>query len=160
MALTKLKRAFIAAYCEDPKRGQTQAAILAGASRKRAHVTASEWMHDPEVKLELKRQLNNRIDVIAGRIKSKNVTKESIYEQLDEVAEICTQAGTAGDRQTLVRIIELKAKIAGLLKDKVEIGLDDKLMERLEAGRKRAGIEQPKLPPESGPVIDGGGAIQ
>ena len=53
--------------------------------------------------------------------------------------------------QSRLKAIELKAKLYGLLTEKVELGLDDKLVELLESGRKRAGL----TPPAPVPFIKG-----
>lgn len=145
MGLTKRKRAFISAYCGDPKIGQAEAARKAGCSFQRAKQTAYDWMRDPEVKREIDRQLALRVDRKLDRIetqaKNPEVNRESLCQQCDELIEECRVNGAgAWQMQTRLKAIELKAKLFGLLTEKVELGLDDKLVELLESGRKRAGI--------------------
>jgi phage terminase small subunit len=152
LALTKKQRAFIVAYCEDPKLGQADAARKAGFSVKRAKITAHELMRNPDVKREIDRQLANKFQVIETKAKTGEVTRESLCQECDEVIEQCTAAGAgAWQMQSRLKAIELKAKLHGLMTEKVEFGLDEKLMELLEAGRKRAGLI-PTLPAAPPPL--------
>ena len=147
MALTKMQRAFIVAYCENPKLGQADAARKAGCSIKRAKTTAYEWMRDPDVKLEIERQLAAKLGQIETRAKTGEVNRESLCQQCDDIIEECTRQGAgAWQMQSRLKAIELKAKLYGLLTEKVEVGMDEKLIELLEAGRKRAGL------PNAGPA--------
>jgi len=145
LGLSKRKRAFIAAYCEDPKMGQADAARKAGYSIKRAKQAAYELMRDVDVKREIERQqaakYDASVEVIAKAAKNSAVSRGSLCQQCDEVIEQCTSAGPGSwQMQSRLKAIELKAKLYGLLTEKVELGLDDKLVELLESGRKRAGI--------------------
>ena len=155
MALTKKKRAFIKEFCSDQTCGKAEAARRAGFSHKRAAITACELMKDPEIKQEIERQLANKLVGIETRSKRGEVTRESLSEQCDEVIEQCTTAGAgAWQMQSRLKAIELKAKLHGLLTEKVEFGLDEKVMELLQAGRKRAGLTAtaPLLPPAKPPI--------
>jgi hypothetical protein len=153
MSLTKMKRAFIAAYCEDPKLGQAEAARSAGCSVKRAKVTAYEWMRDPEVKLEIQRQLTTKLDRVEGQIANREVTRESVFRLLDEVEELCKAAGaSAWSTAGLLKVAEFRGKALKMWVERVEFGADDKLIALLEAGRKRAaGIAAPELSEEAQP---------
>lgn len=157
MSLTKMKRAFIAAYCEDPKLGQAEAARSAGCSVKRAKVTAYEWMRDPEVKREIDRQLAQKVDRIDVRAKNGELTAETVIEELNNIAEMCRTAG-AGAWQTagLLKVAELKGKYLKMWTERIEFGVDEKLIALLEAGRKRAaGIAAPDQSPSAPPVLKG-----
>jgi hypothetical protein len=141
MALTKKQQAFVAAYCDDPRLSQAEAARKAGFSIARAKITGHELMRNPEVKREIDRQLAGKLERIETQVKTGEVTRESLCGQLDAIVEECTSAGAgAWQMQNRVKAIELKAKLYGLLTEKVELGLDEKLIELLEAGRKRAGL--------------------
>jgi phage terminase small subunit len=157
MSLTKMKRAFIAAYCEDPKLGQAEAARSAGCSVKRAKVTAYEWMRDPEVKLEIQRQLTTKLDRVEGQIANREVTRESVFRLLDEVEELCKAAGaSAWSTAGLLKVAEFRGKALKMWVERVEFGADDKLIALLEAGRKRAaGIATPELSEAQPPAIKG-----
>lgn len=61
LALTKRKLLFVAEYLADPKANGSQAAIRAGFSEKRAKVTASELLKDPEVKAAIEHKRNKRL---------------------------------------------------------------------------------------------------
>jgi hypothetical protein len=154
LALTKMKRAFIAAYCDDPKLGQAEAARKAGCSVKRAKVTAYEWMRDPEVKLEIQRQLNSKIGRVENQVGKRELTPESVIQDLDDISEMCKLAGAgAWQAATLVKIAELKGKYLKMFTERVEFAIDEKLIARLEAGRKLSGLSQ--LTDGSATVIDG-----
>jgi Terminase small subunit len=161
MSLTKMKRAFIAAYCQNPKLGQAEAARSAGCSVKRAKVTAYEWMRDPEVKREIDRQIAHKVDRIDVRANTGELTAETVIRELNDIAEMCRTAG-AGAWQTagLLKVAELKGKYLKMWTERVEFGLDEKLIALLEAGRKRAaGIAEapnaPPLAPPGPPVLKG-----
>ena len=141
MSLTKKKRAFIAAYCDDPALGQADAARKAGCG-ERAKITASEWMRDSEVKMEIQRRLANKLGRVEGEITAKReLTPESVIQDLDAIAEMCHTAGAgAWQAATLVKIAELKGKYLKMFTERIEFGVDEKLIARLEAGRKRAGL--------------------
>lgn len=148
LALTKMARAFIAAFCEDPACGKAEAARKAGYSAKRARVTASELMRNPEVKGEidrrLERQLSEKVAGIETKSQSQELTPEVVIHDLDEVSEMCKLAGAgAWQAATLVKIAELKGKYLKMWTERVEFGVDEKLIALLEAGRKRAGLIEP-----------------
>ena len=147
MALTKRKRAFIAAYCDDPKLGQAEAARVAGCGT-RAKITASEWMRDPEVKREIDRQLANKLQVIESDVSAKrDLSPETVIQDLDDIAEMCKEAGAgAWQAATLVKVAELKGKYLKMFTDRVEFDVSDKLIARLEAGRRNAGLGQLSAP--------------
>jgi phage terminase small subunit len=152
MALSKMKRAFIAAYCEDPTTGQAEAARKAGCSYKRAKQTAHDWMRDPEVKREIDRQLVLKVDRVDVIAKCEKLTPERVIQDLEQIEEMCKMAGPgAWQASTLVKIAELKGKYLKMWTDKVEVGPTEALMELLLEGRKRAGL--PAL--TQGPGDDG-----
>jgi len=145
MGLTKMQRAFIATYCENPKVGQAEAARQAGCSLKRAKQTAYERMRDPEVKREIDRQLALKVDRVEIVAKAEKLTPERVIQDLEEIEEMCRLAGPgAWQASTLVKIAELKGKYLKMWTEKVEVGPTEALMELLLEGRKRAGL--PALP--------------
>ena len=153
MGLTKKQQLFVAEYCADPKLGKAEAACRAGFSKARAAVTACELMKNAEVKREIDRQFANKLQLIETKVKTGEVTRESLCQECDEVIEQCTTAGAgAWQMQSRLKAVELKAKLHGLLTEKIEFGADEKLMELLEAGRKRAGLISPPLPPAATPI--------
>ena len=145
MALTKRRQLFVREYVADPKAGQAQAAIRAGFSEGRAKETACELMKDPQVKAAIEAKLNKRFEKI-------ELTTNLVIGELDEIRDAAIEAG-AGAWQSAARlkVAELKGKYLGMFKDKVEIGLDEELIRRLEQGRKRA-----FLPQEEKPLLEGG----
>jgi phage terminase small subunit len=156
LGLTKMQRVFISAFCEDPKIGQAEAARKAGCSLKRAKQTAYEWMRDPEVKREIDRQLalrtEGRVEIVT---KGEKLMPEDVIQELDDIEETCKLAGPgAWQVATRVKVAELKGKYLKMWTEKIEFGLDEKLIARLEAGRKNAGLKTPELPPtDEGEII-------
>ncbi|MGC2474938.1 MAG: terminase small subunit [Candidatus Sulfotelmatobacter sp.] len=145
--LTKKKRAFIANYCEDPKCNQAEAARKAGCSLKRAKQTAYEFMRDPEVKREIDRQLAIKVDRVEVLVKTEKLTAERVINDLEDIEEMCKVAGPgAWQASTLVKIAELKGKYLKMWTDRLELDVDEKLIARLEAGRRNAGLNVPQLP--------------
>jgi hypothetical protein len=134
MGLTKMQRGFIAAYCEDPKIGQAEAARKAGCSLKRAKQTAYEWMRDPEVKREIDRQLAGKVDRVEIVARAEKLTPERVIQDLEGIEEMCRLAGPgAWQASTLVKIAELKGKYLKMFTDRIEFDIDEKLIARLEA---------------------------
>jgi phage terminase small subunit len=147
--MTKKQMAFVHEFVTNPGISRKEAAIRAGCSVKRASATASEWYRDPLIKREIDRQLAAKLGAIEKKVTSGKVSAESLTQELDEIIEACKQAGPgAYQMQARLKAIELKAKLHGLLKEKVELDFGEKIIERLDAARKRAGIITitPELP--------------
>jgi|tagenome__1003787_1003787.scaffolds.fasta_scaffold20738716_2 hypothetical protein len=141
MGLSKRKRAFISAYCEDPKIGQADAARKAGYSIKRSKQAGYELMRDPDVKREIDRHLATKVDRVEILAKEEKLTPETVIRDLDDIAEMCKSAGPgAWQASTLVKVAELKGKYLKMFTDKIEVGPTEALMELLLEGRKRAGL--------------------
>ena len=139
MALTKRRQLFVTEYLAHPKQPAAWAAVRAGFSEKRARETASELLKDPEIKAAIEHQLIKRLEKI-------EVTEKTVLTDILAIRERCTEAGSGQWSLSLrLKCNELLGRKLGLWKDKIELGLDEALIERLEAGRKRAG-----LPPAAG----------
>jgi phage terminase small subunit len=154
LGITKKKRAFIAAYFECPKLTQAEVARKAGYSIKRAKQAAYELMRDPDVKREIDRQLANKVDRVEVVAKAEKLTPERVIKDLEEIEEMCKLAGPgAWQASTLVKIAELKGKYLKMWTERIEVGVDEKLIARLEAGRRNAGLKVLEAPvPENGPI--------
>jgi len=138
MGLTKLQRAFIDRFCEDPKCGKAEAARRAGYSPKRAEITAIELMKHPEVLREIERRVNKKVERV-------EVTDETVADGLLDVIEECMAAGPGAWQMTArLRALELLGKWKKMFTDRVEHGIDDALIEKLLEGRKRAGALRPE----------------
>ena len=146
MRLTKRKLAFIEIYTSRPDFNPTEAAKQAGYAIGRAKQTAYELLHrDADVMREVERRLANKYEAkaegIAKAANAPGVSRESLCKECDQLIEECTSAGpSVGAWNTRGKMIELKAKLYGLLSEKVELGLDDKLIQLLESGRRRSGL--------------------
>jgi len=137
--------AFVHEMVTVPGITQKQAAINAGCSVKRAAVTSCEWMRDPNIKREIDRQLAAKLGAIEKKA-SAELTPATVIEDLDDIAEMCKQAGPgAWQAATLVKVAELKGKYLKMFTDRVEVGLDDVLIQKLMEGRKRASAEPPVI---------------
>jgi phage terminase small subunit len=147
--LTKKQQAFVHEFVTNPGISAKEAAIRAGCSVKRASVTASEWKRDPLITREIDRRLAAKFGSIEKKATSGKVTAASLTQELEEIITSCMEAGPGSwQMQWRLKAIELKAKLAGLLKEKVELDFGEKIIERLEAARKRSGIITitPELP--------------
>ncbi len=137
MALTKKKQLFVAEYLADPKANATQAVIRAGFSEKRAKITASELLKDPEIKAAIQSKQERRLAKL-------EIDANLVLAGLLELRDRCREAGS-GAWQTagLLKVYELLGRHLKMFTEKIEVGFDEELMKRLEAGRKRAGLPAP-----------------
>jgi len=153
MGLTKRKRAFIEIYCSRPDFNPTEAAKQAGFAYGRAKQTAYELLHrDADVMREVERRLANKYEAQIDRVevlaKKEKLTPERVIQDIEEIEEMCKTAGPgAWQASTLVKVAELKGKYLKMWTERIEVGVDEKLIARLEAGRRNAGLKTPELPP-------------
>jgi len=134
VALTKRKLLFVAEYLADPKGNARQAVIRAGFSEKRANVTASELLKDPEVKaaIEHKRDLH---------LKKLDVDAKMVIVDILSARERCIEAGSAAWAiAARLKCDELLGRYLKMWTEKIELGFEEEIMKRLEAGRKRASL--------------------
>jgi hypothetical protein len=67
--------------------------------------------------------------------------------ELQDIIDAAKLAGAgAWQMSTRLKAVELQGKFLKMWTEKVEVGLDDALMERLLQGRKRAGLPTPEPP--------------
>jgi phage terminase small subunit len=132
MAITTRQQLFIAEYLSDPKRNGAAAARRAGYSAKRASATAAEILADKEIQEEIKRQL-------AGQLHKLHIDADMVIAGILATIENAAKSGAGAWQATAqLRGYELLGKHLGMFVDKVEVGLDEKLMEQLLAGCRRA----------------------
>jgi phage terminase small subunit len=142
MSLTKLQQAFVRAYMETGD--ATEAVRKAGYSADRAQITGCELVKNVEIQREIGRLMNARLAKVS-------LTSDDVVAELQAISTMAKTAGSGHwQAQARLKAAELLGKHLGMWKDKVEIGLDDDLIQRLEAARKRAGLlQEPKeLPAE------------
>jgi phage terminase small subunit len=109
--LTARQARFVDELLADLKADGKAAAIRAGASPKRAHATACEWLKDPRVQAVIARKrarLANKLELTA-----EGVLRDLAADR--ELARSLEQMGPA------VRASELLGKHLGLWKDRVEL---------------------------------------
>ena len=154
MALTKKQQLFVMEYCADPQTGKTEAARRAGFSQDRAAITACELMKNPEVLREIERNTKAKFEKI-------ELTEQSVLDELQNVIDTATGAG-AGNWQMQARLkaAELRGKYLKMWTDKVEIGIDDALIEKLREGRARVGIVEAAKPQFPAPTLEGTDSVQ
>jgi hypothetical protein len=134
MALTKRKQLFVAEYLADPKSNATQAVIRAGFSEKRAKVTASELLKDSEIKAAIEHKRNQRLAKL-------DIDANLVLADIIASRERCIEAGSAGWAiAARLKCNELLGRYLKMWTEKLEVGFDEELMKRLEAGRKRASL--------------------
>ena len=144
MALRKLQCAFVREFVADPRGNATQAAIRAGYGVKRAKITACELMKNPEIREQIERKTTQQLENLAD----KPITRQTVLTYIVETIERASSAGAgAWQSAAILKGAELLGRSLGMFTDKLEVGLDAKLMERIEAARKRVGLppvyEQP-----------------
>ena len=139
--LTKRRQLFVHEYVADPKAGQARAAMRAGFSETRAKETACELMKDPEIKAAIERKLEKRFEKL-------EITANHVLVELDGIRDAAIEAGSGAWQSTArLKVAELKGRYLGMFKAKLEIGLDEELIKRLEQGRKRAFTPQGEQEP-------------
>jgi hypothetical protein len=125
---SKLRMRFVEAYLEE--RNATKAALRAGYKPSRAGVTGCELMKDPDVRAAIA-----QAEVAVSE--KLEITLESQLKKCQEVVNVCDTYEGPTYLTAKLRAIELQSKHVGLLKDKVELGLDSQFIEQLTEGRKR-----------------------
>src|SRR5215472_888147 len=134
MALTKRKLQFVHAYLADLARNASEAARKAGYSPRNAKRAGYLMMRDPEVT----KLIAHKMESIFRKFE---VTAEAVIEDIVKAREGAIEAGNvAWAVAARLKCDELLGKHLGMFKDKVEIGVDEALIERLEAGRRRSGL--------------------
>jgi hypothetical protein len=153
LALTKQRRLVLSAYMSGPDVTLEDALIKVGYSPKRATITACELRRDPEFVAAIERRQLQALE----KLQRRDLTDQTV---IDGILDIDAEAKSAGPvasfLQIRVKCHELLARVRGMLTERVQLGFDDELMEKLVEGRKRAGIEgeQPgKI--EEVPVLEG-----
>jgi hypothetical protein len=69
-----------------------------------------------------------------------------VTQSLDAIEEICLMGGAgAWQINGLLKVAEMRGKILKLFTERIEFDIDEKLIARLEAGRRNAGLNPPQL---------------
>lgn len=106
--LTPLQHAFVQEYAKGDKNA-TQAAIAAGYSPRSARVQVYDLLRNPDVKAEL------------DRIRER-ITKKTVYDAaaaFNEAGEALEIARKSNNSHAFTKAVELRAKLHGLLTDKL-----------------------------------------
>ena len=99
-------------------------------------------MKDAEIKAAIQRKMEKRFEKL-------EITANHVLAELDEIRDAAIDAGSgAWQSATRVKVAELKGRYLGMFRDKLEIGLDEELIKRLQEGRKRA------FPSEAAVIIE------
>jgi hypothetical protein len=137
MALTRRQRIVLAFYTTEPECSLEAALVKAGYSDKRAKITACELRRDPEFIAAIERKQGQAL----AKLERGALTDEEIVNAIRDIDAECALAGPVAAFLALrLKANELLCKIRGLFIEKIEVGLDEALIQRLEAGRKRAGL--------------------
>ena len=119
-------------YLADEKRNATQAAIRAGYSKTSAKFAACHMLKDPEIQKLINRELTRHL-------KQLDIDAQMVLKGINDAIEDAKRAGQgAWQSQAVLRGYELLGKSMGLFVDRVESNLDEKIMETLIRGRRRA----------------------
>lgn len=133
MALTRMMQLFVHEYLADRgKHNATQAAIRAGYAPANAKQQAWNLLHNPEVEREIEYQLQQHL-------RKLKVNAEMVISGIIESIERAEKAGEgAWQFQTIQKGYELLGKYLGLWHEKLEVGVDERIMQQLAVGRARA----------------------
>ncbi len=132
-------------YTSDPTCSNLESALLkAGYGAARVKITCSELRRNPDFLRAVERATVRRIE----KLEKGPLTDEQVVDTIREIDEECKQAGAVATFLSLrLKCAELLCKIRGMFIERVELGLDEALIQRLEAGRKRAGLPPATEPP-------------
>jgi len=137
MATIKKREMVLSLYVGDPDAGLETALVRAGYSKKRAAITACEFRRDPEFIAALERKQAK----LAEKAERGALTDQEVINSVRDIDEECRAAGPiAAYLQIRLKCQELLAKTRGLFVERVEFGLDAKLMERIDAARRRVDL--------------------
>jgi hypothetical protein len=104
---------------------------------KRAKITACELMKNSEIREQIERQTTRQPEGLAN----KPITRQTVLTYIVESIERAAGAGAgAWQSAAILKGAELLGRHLGMFTDRVEVGLDSKLMERIDAARKRVGL--------------------
>jgi hypothetical protein len=132
MALTHLQQRFVTEYLADLERNGAAAARRAGYKAYRSHTTASELLHNPEIKQAIE-------DRILRQVRTIEVNAEMVISGIVESIEKAKSVGNvAWAYAAQLRGYELLGKFLGMWTEKVDVSSDEKLIAALIAGRRRA----------------------
>lgn len=138
MALTKKRRLVLANYTSDPNCTLEAALIKSGYSAKRAKITAIEFGKDREFIAAIERKQTAKLERLERR---GELTDQEIIDNVRDIdAECLLQGPVAAYLQIRLKCQELLAKTLGMFVERVEFGLDAKLMERIDAARRRVDL--------------------
>ena len=141
MGLSKTKRLTLAVYTADPSISLEDAIIKAGGSVRRAKITAAEYRRDPEFTEAVARKQSQAL----AKLERKDLTDADVINAIRDIDEDAKLAGAVASFLDIrLKCQSLLAKIRGMLVEKVEFGLDEKLMKCIEEGRKRAFLPVPQ----------------
>jgi phage terminase small subunit len=134
MSLTKLQQAFVRAYMETGD--ATEAVRKAGYSADRAQITGCELIKNVEIQREIGRLMNARLAKVS-------LSSDDVIAELQNIIATCKAAGSgAWQISGRLKAAELLGRYFKMFTERVEISVDEDLIQRLEAGRKRAGLPQ------------------
>jgi hypothetical protein len=137
MSLTKKRRLVLSHYVSDPSATLEDALVKTGYSSKRVKITACELRRDPEFISAIERKQAQKLE----KLERGELTDKEIIDNVRDIDSECQLQGpVAAYLQIRLKCQELLAKTRGLFVERVEFGLDAKLMERIDAARRRVDL--------------------
>jgi hypothetical protein len=134
MALNRLQQMFVLEYLSDPQRNAKAAYLRAGYSANNAAGQAAALLGKQEIKDAIEYELQRHL-------RKLQVNAEMVISGIVESIDSAKRAGQgAWQIQAIQRGYELLGRYLGIFTERVEVGLDDKIMEQLALGRARAGL--------------------
>jgi len=144
MSLTPRQRAFAEKFVANGCNGEL-AAISAGYSKARARQATHECLKNEEVQALIER----RQTPVLAKLDNANVDDAFV---LNGICALITRIETYGlgswQSASLLKCYELLGRYRKLFTERVELSVDDKIIERLEAARRLAAAAQQLEPPE------------
>ena len=139
MSISRMQQEFIRQYLANPKRDAKAAAIAAGYSVPSAAAHACRMLKTPQIKQaidEREASYRRKLDAAAERAYIDEAMVVSGI--LKEIRDAKAAGVGAWQAQIVLRGYELLGKSLGMFKDQVEVGMDQKIIDALMAGRQRA----------------------
>jgi len=141
MGLTDQQKRFVVERRAHPEEPVGWSAARAGASTKRATKTGREWLANPKVREAIANGFERKLE-------AAKFTKDAILADIAILRDACIQDGGSTALKTRLEADIALAKMGGFFQERVEVGIDIKLLERIDNARRRVGKEPAFNKPE------------
>jgi|SRR5215469_6122600 len=132
MSLTEKQKAFVQARREFPSEPIGWSAARAGCPPERSTKTARDWLKMPKIQEAIANGFERKLE-------PAKFTKDAILNDIAATRDACIQDGGSTALKTRLEANIALAKMGGFFQERLEVGLDIKLLERIDAARRRVG---------------------